>query len=303
MIDITRILWPVDFSEYSRHALHHAVAVARWYGATITALHVHSAFRVVGNVAESAMIDYDVLTPAEQQRLASEVRRFVDQNGPQDVPVDVVVETGDTARRILETAAGMPADLVVMGTHGRSGFVRLVLGSVTEKVLRQAACPVMSVPRGTPDATPTPPLFKRILCPIDFSDCSLHALRYAMSLAQEADARLIALHVTEFPPASTELVPVPLVDLDEYRKQYEQESRERLEQAIPETVRAYCHVDTRVTAGSPYREILHLAAEQQVDLIVMGVRGSGGLDRLFFGSTTNHVVRQASCPVLTLRLP
>ena len=77
---------------------------------------------------------------------------------------------------------------------------------------------------------------------------------------------------------------------------------ERLDQAIPETVRAYCRVERLVTVGRAYREIVRIAAEQQSDLIVMGV-GRGGVDRLFFGSTTNHVVRQASCPVLTLRNP
>jgi universal stress protein A len=189
-----------------------------------------------------------------------------------------------------------------MGTHGRAGFVRLVLGSVTEKVLRQAPCPLMSVPPHAPDGTPAPPLFKRILCPIDFSDSSMQALLYAMSLAQEADAQLIAMHVMEFPQDMSE-GRYPILNFDEYRRQYEQDSRERLEQAIPETVRAYCRVDTRIAAGTAYREILRIAAEQQSDLIVIGARGHGGVDRWFFGSTTSHVIRQAACPVLSLRKP
>ena len=95
----------------------------------------------------------------------------------------------------------MPSDLLVMGTHGRSGFERLVLGSVTEKVLRKAACPVLSVPRNVGDVVPAPPvLFTRILCAVDFSDCSINALNHAMSLGQEADARLTVLHVIELPP-------------------------------------------------------------------------------------------------------
>jgi nucleotide-binding universal stress UspA family protein len=90
----------------------------------------------------------------------------------------------------------MNADLLVMGTHGRSGFEQLLLGSVTEKVLRKASCPVLTVPRRHPDAVPeTPVLFKEILCPVDFSDCSMRALNHAMSLAQEADAHLTVLHV------------------------------------------------------------------------------------------------------------
>ena len=94
----------------------------------------------------------------------------------------------------------MAADLVVMGTHGRSGFERLVLGSVTERVLRKSACPVLTVPKGIPDVATPPVLFNRIVCAVDFSDCSMHALNYAMSLAQEADAHLTVVHVIELPP-------------------------------------------------------------------------------------------------------
>jgi nucleotide-binding universal stress UspA family protein len=304
MIKIARILWPVDFSEHARHALQHAVAIARWYDSTITALHVHSGYRVVGDAPEFAMVEYDDLTTAEERRLTSEVERFIEKDGEIEVPLNIVVATGAPAREVLKHADGMPADLVIMGTHGRSGFERLILGSVTERVLRKAPCPVMSVPpRGAEGAAPSAPLFKRILCPVDFSDCSMRALAYAMSLAQEADAHLIAVHVLEFPEDAAERLKFPIVNLEEYRRRSEQESQERLEQAIPETVRAYCRVETQVVTGRAYRETLRIAEEQQADLIVIGVRGRGAVDRLFFGSTTNHVVRQASCPVLTMRQP
>ena len=95
---------------------------------------------------------------------------------------------GNTAAEVVARASAMPSDLIVMGTHGRAGFERVVLGSVTEKVLRRAPCPVLTVPRNVADAVPAPPvLFTRIVCAVDFSDCSIHALNYAMSLAQEAD--------------------------------------------------------------------------------------------------------------------
>lgn len=303
MIKIARILWPVDFSEHARHALQHAVAIARWYDSRITALHVHPGYRVVGDAPEFAMLEYDVLTPAEEQRLSSEVERFIEKDGEIELPLDIAVATGDPAREILKQADAMSADLLVMGTHGRSGFDRLVFGSVTEKVLRKAPCPVMSVPPRDSGAATGIPLFKRILCAVDFSDCSMRALTYAMSLAQEADAQLIAVHVLELREDVAERIKFPIANLEEYRKRYEQDSRERLEQAIPESVRAYCRVETQVVAGRAYREILRIAEEQRSDLIVIGVQGRGPVDRLFFGSTTNHVVRQASCPVLTLRQP
>jgi len=148
-------------------------------------------------------------------------------------------------------------------------------------------------------------LFTRILCAIDFSDCSMHALNYAMSLAQEADARLTVMHVLE-PPSDApadfhETVFGAPRTLTEYIAEAEEERRARLTEAVPEAVRAYCTVETMMAKGKPYREILRVASEQQSDLIVIGIHGRGAADLLFFGSTAQHVVRQASCPVLTLR--
>jgi nucleotide-binding universal stress UspA family protein len=213
---------------------------------------------------------------------------------------------GSTVAEILARASAMPSDLIVMGTHGRSGFERLVLGSVTEKVLRKAACPVLSVPRHVKDAVPLPPvLFKNILCAIDFSDCSTNALNYAMSLAQEADARLTVLHVLallpELPYSSPEAVRAWPTHVTEYIAEAEQDCRNRLKAAVPEEVKAYCAVETVLANGTPYREILRVAAEQRSDLIVVGIHGRSATDLLFFGSTAQHVVRQATCPVLTLR--
>jgi universal stress protein A len=89
--------------------------------------------------------------------------------------------------------------------------------------------------------------------------------------------------------------------LSDFRRRSAEEARERLKAAIPETVAAYCQVETMVSTGNPRREILRIAAEQQADLIVVGVQGRSAADLLFFGSTTNHLVREATCPVLTIR--
>lgn len=222
------------------------------------------------------------------------------------MPVGFEIAEGPTTAEILAAADAMPADLLVMGTHGRSGFERLVLGSVTEKVLRKAACPVLTVPRGVPDGVPAPPvLFKRIICAVDFSDCSMHALNHAMSLAQEADAHLTVMHVVELPPDVPREVHENVLagprNLREYLALAEEDRRARLRDAIPESVRAYCTVDTILATGKPYREIVRVAEEQKADLLVIGIHGRGAVDRLLFGSTAQHLVRQASCPVLTLR--
>jgi nucleotide-binding universal stress UspA family protein len=134
----------------------------------------------------------------------------------------------------------------------------------------------------------------------------MYALNHAMSLAQEADARLTVLHVmvydllAEAPEMYEDVVADRRLSVADYRNRCEQYSRERLATVVPDTVRAYCTVETLLATGSPYREILRVAAEQQADLIVMGVKGRSAAD-LLFGSTTQHVVRAATCPVLTLR--
>ena len=307
MIEIQSILCPIDFSDYSRRALDHAVALARRYESTITVMHVFSTVPVEAYAPGMPGFEPIVLTRADRDQLLVEMKRFIDTESAPGVPMDATIREGDTASEILSQAIDMKADLLVMGTHGRSGFERLLLGSVTEKVLRKASCPVLTVPRRHPDAVPaTPELFKQILCPVDFSDCSMQALNTAMSLAQEADAHLTVLHVMAYelevtPDAYGAIITNDRESLADFRRRREDDARQRLKEAVPETVAAYCRVETMVSNGKPSREILRIAAEQQTDLIVVGVQGRGAADLMFFGSTTNHLVREATCPVLTVR--
>ena len=198
MIEIRRILCPIDFSDYSRRALDHAIAIARWYESTVTALHVFSPVPVAAVEPSPVVVEPIVLTPVDRDRLLANTKAFAENERAPGITIEAVVREGNSAAEILEQAASMKADLLVIGTHGRSGFERLLLGSVAEKVLRKASCPVMTVPRRHPDAVPAGPvLYKRILCPVDYSESSLQALKYAISMAQEADGQLAVLHVVE----------------------------------------------------------------------------------------------------------
>ena len=297
MRQINRILCPVDFSDVSRQAIDHAVLMARWYKARITALHVTNPmvipstdFTVVGYGPAVALTDEEIKEAREQVVAYFSVAKLID--------VDVLIDGGHPANRILERAASLPADLIVIGTHGMGGFERLVLGSVTEKVLRKASCPVMTVP---PHAQTTSQLpFKRLLCPVDFSDSSLAALELALSLAQEGDAQLTILHVFEWSadgePLTNRHFAVP-----EYRREVENEYGGKLQALVPDSVRTWCRPTTRIAHGKAYREILAAATQDGADLIVMGAHGGNALDAVLFGSTTSQVVRRATCPVLTLR--
>jgi nucleotide-binding universal stress UspA family protein len=290
VIRIRQILCPVDFSEFSRHAVDHAATVARWYEARLIVLHVFL------NAAPLALPPL-ALEEEDRARIMADMRGLTGHL-PADVKVDVCIQEAPAIHReILRQAAA--ADLLVIGSHGRSGFERLLLGSVTEKVIRQVPCPTLVVPPRAPDVSADLPVhFRSILCPMDFSDGALRALEYAITLAEEADARLTLLHVIELPPELREHPVSGDVDVDTVRAAAEAERLRRLRGLIPSEARVYCRAETAVREGAAYREILKEAAERNADLIVMGVQGRGAIDLLVFGSNTARVVRRAICPVL-----
>ena len=302
-IAIERILCPLDFSDASRHAIEHALAIARWSGAAVSALHVCRPMVVAaltGAGAGERDADGDLV------RLGAAAASLVEGAGARDLRVDVFVEAGDPARQILEHAQRHAASLIVMGTHGTAGFERWVLGSVTEKVLRKACCPVLTVPPHADGAAALP--FRQVLCAIDFSYASLAALNDAVALAQESRAALVLLHVVQWPwdeppaPTPQDMPPAQAAALAEYRRYVEAMALSRLaalrRERIPDGVDAV----PRVVHGKPYVQILRVATETGADLIVIGVHGRNAADLMIFGSTANQVVRAAACPVLTSRL-
>jgi nucleotide-binding universal stress UspA family protein len=302
MIEITRILAPIDFSDGSVPAFGYAAALARWYGSRVTALHV-VVTRPAVNIVPSPYPT--VFAPVALEGIRADVMSHLDdligQVDVRDVAIDKAVEDApDVPSEILARAGMLPADLIVMGTHGRGGFDHLVLGSVAEKVLRKARCPVLTVPKKAHAAPEHQAIqFRRILCAVDFSAVSLAALEFAMSLAEEADGRLTLLHVVEVPHG---LRDSPWsFDVDAARARLESDCARRLQELVPDAVHAFCTVETAIVEGRSAPEILRVAGERASDLIVMGVHGRGALDRLFFGSNTHAVIRQAPCPVLTVR--
>jgi nucleotide-binding universal stress UspA family protein len=304
VIEMQRIVCAVDFSDYSRRALDHAIAIARWYGSTVTVLHV-VAPAPVGVTAPGVVAFEPVFPPVDRDQLLAETKAFAAAEGAVGVAVEAIVREGAAAREIVDQAREMAADLIVLGTHGRSGFERFLLGSVAEKVLRTAPCPVLTVPKRLPDAVPAGPvLFRRILCPVDFAACSLDAVRYAVSMAQENDAQLTLLHVIaheiEHPARAASIAHEAGMTIGEYLKEREEDLRRRLREIVGHAI-GFCRVESHVACGKPWREVLRVAADTGSDLIVIGVHGRSAADLLVFGSTTQHVVREASCPVLTLR--
>jgi nucleotide-binding universal stress UspA family protein len=305
MAEIKQILCPIDLSDTSRHALEHAFAFARWYRARVTVLHVLDAplplAPPTGVMPPTGVpVDVSALPLLRPEDVTEDVRRFTSSTHGADPSVaDFVVVEGSPVREIVRQADDSRTDLLVMGTHGRSGFEALFLGSVTEKVLRSTHVPVLTVPPAVERVESV--VYKTILCPIEFSDPSTRALEYALTLAEETGARVILLHVVEQmvdAPQAGELSPF---SLEQYRQQLEEDAQVRLRSAVPDEARVWCTPEERVLSGKAYRVILDIAQQERVEVVVMGVHGKGALNRRLFGSTTHHVIREARCPVLTLR--
>ena len=294
MLHIRKVVCPVDFSSVSKRALDHAAVIARWYEAELIVLHVTPLMPTIlgfASAVDTAAADAEAVIP--------ELTGFVAEAETMVSATQTVVRSGSPAVEILRYAAEAECDLLVLGTHGRTGFERFMVGSVTEKILRKATCPVLSVPPHC-EGQPERPIFGRILCGADFSEASDRAAEFALALAQEAKGRLTLLHIVDWMPDKN-FAKYPEFDAAAYRQVIMREARRQLEELVPAEARNWCEPDLRIACGKPYREILRVAAEDQSDLIVLGAQGLGPIDRMLFGSTTEHVVRQAPCPVLTIR--
>ena len=303
MVVIKRILCPVDMSEYSPHVIDRAVSLARAYGASICVLHVLpvAAGAAVVPFGPGGMSPF-AYQPADREQVLKDVARVLALDERDDVTIDVhVLAAPAVHKEILAEAERVAADLIVLGTHGRSGFDRLIFGSVAEKILRTSPLPVMTVPPHDPATLPPGREFRRILYTTDFSPGSAAALQYAASLAQHAAAELIAMHVVEPAPESSDPIVGVSIDLAEYELARQRQAAKHLQAAVPEWIRLGCDTADVVTSGRPFVEILRVAAERRADLIVTSVHGRNAIDRLVFGSTTEQVLRRATCPVLTIR--
>jgi nucleotide-binding universal stress UspA family protein len=296
MIPFTRILCPVDFSDGSRYALDHAAMLAQAFDARIAVLYVHLMSVPIPAFGYAGMLAPVPLTEAGRAGILQTLDSLVAGHRQAGLAIDTLLEEElSVPSAIVRVAAAQPSDLIVLGAHGRSGFSRLVLGSVANKVLKTAARPVVVVP--PPAQEGAAPALRRIACAIDFSTASLYALDIAAALAEKSGARLTAVHVVE---TGGGVLEVAGADASPYRTTRVELAQASLAAAISPGVRAVCDVDELLAVGKPYREILRVVAEQQADLLVLGTHGVGTNDPTVFGATAQHVIRQAPCPVLAV---
>ena len=264
MVAIDRILCPVDLSPCSRTALRYASALARRYEATVTVLHVFRQAPVVDTAA--AGLGGGIYAPplalaeVDRQALTRRVTEFVAQTPGAGTAALHVCEGVNVREEICAKRATLPADLLVLGSHGFTGMKRLVLGSTAENVLRHATTPTLVVPAHAPDVAADGVPFKRIVCAVDFAADSYRALRYAFDLAQESDAQLTLLHAVEMPAVHVGAEDLTF-DFETARETVLRDARARLEALVPDAARAYCTVHVEVAEGRAHEVILQLATE------------------------------------------
>ncbi len=295
-MEIKLILCPIDFSEFSMRAYHYALSVAEHYRARLVAQHIVEFSRYpyaqyvasTGDLAEFSR----GLRDGGKQRL----REFVKAHTHSKIQPELIVHDGAAPDCILLFAQEQKADLIVMGTHGRRGLDRLVLGSVTNRVMRRAPCPVLAI-SNLPDESTTDAKeaqhvhhLNRILFCTDFSENSERALTYAISVTEEYDAELILLHVLEQAQSPAKTKAAMAI------------ATEQLDKLIAPRKRKTLKIETVVRTGKPYQQIIQLVTETQIDTVVMAVRGRGALDQAVFGSTTYRVLQLGSCPVLAVQV-
>jgi nucleotide-binding universal stress UspA family protein len=301
VVAVQNVLFATDFSATSEAALPYAAAICRRFGATLHVAHVLSdagLLMMTGGVDYVSMgtIYEDAHTEAKEklEQVASRVA---------DIPHFAYVRHGLAWKNLVALVTEHAIDIIVVGTHGRSGFGKILLGSVAENILRHVPCPVLTVGPNVSghaklplletkrrDVAPSDLDVRQILFATNFSPVASRAARAAVLLAEEFRARLTLLHVIE---EYTELSsrPGPI-----------EEGLRRLQELIPTDAALQYTPERTMEFGSASEQILKVAAEREADMIVLGARPAAEVGTTHMPwSTAHYVITNAHCPVLTVR--
>lgn len=287
-IALKNILFATDFSPAAEAALPYALGLAKKYGAKVHGLHVRfpATYPIVGPEAMPQIIE------AAEEQAKFEAQQMHELLAP--VSHEVTITEGDLWPTLKEIVEKQNVDLVVMGTHGRKGVSRALLGSAAEEVFRKASCPVLTVGPHVSHNTEHRIAMKEILFATDFSPESLAALPFAVSMAQEHQSNLTLLNVTGKPEVG-ELV---------HAGQYVESTLRRLQALVPAGAELWCEPKCRVEQGPEAEKINEVAIAIGADMIVLGVRspqGGVGATTHLLRSIAHEVIVSAQCPVLTVR--
>ncbi len=291
-MNFKNILVPVDFSEFSDHAVEHALFLAEQYGSQVTFLHVIVVFNLMYSESTQMIPEYENMVKEKEREQYEKLEAFKEKAEKRGVASDLqVIRAFKASESILEFVKENDVELVVIGTHGRTGVKKWIYGSVAEKIVRLCPSPVLTVQQPL-----TKSAFEKILAPVDFSDYSKKAVETALSVAGQLNSQVEFLHVI--------VDPIPLGYYEagiEGLYTMDTELRERTLTRLKAFIgEAEANATYTIANGAPYHEITEHAHDAQMDLIVMATRGNSGLSHFLIGSTTERVVPLAPCPVLTL---
>jgi nucleotide-binding universal stress UspA family protein len=280
MFQPKRILLPTDLSELSLSVFPWAVSFAEGFDATIVLLYADSFADPIDLVGGG----FAVSDPERADSMKDLARRTLEGHAtnllPETLHREIVIDVDAPYRSIVRHAES--ADLVIMGTHGRTGWRRALLGSVTETVLRETTTPVLAI-RGAEEEGQAPaPRFSRIVCPVNYTEMALLALSHAVDVASVFDSEIVLVHVVEDRTGSGS------------------GHAEQLEAWIPSEVARRMKSRKLVLKGDPAEEVIDLARKESADLIVVGAQHKRFSDATVVGVTTERITRHAACPVLTV---
>ncbi len=286
-IALQNVLFATDFSPFSENALPYAIAIAKQYDGKVFAVHAVAAGAFNTVPAETWPVAIDDESRHEQRQVDRLDRELA------GIPHEVLMKVGDVWQVVSKLVKQAGINLLVLGTHGRTGMSKLLMGSVAEEIFRQAQCPVLTVGPEVRMRNKEAVQFRKILFATDFSDVSKAGLRYALSLAEENEAAIVLLHCIEEPEAGS-------VDLDANAAF----AKRQLEEMVPKDARNWCDTRCFVEYGEHAQAIVAFAKKHHIDLIVMGVgaaTGSPEMSTHLANRTAHNVVAHATCPVLTVR--
>ena len=286
MVSLKHILVATDFCPISIIALRHALGIAHRYGSTVSLLDVidPSFYGMAGPDAIAAMAE---CAPRDADDLICSLREEGRLNG---LHLDFSARVGPVWTTIAEAIEEKQPSLLVLGTHGRSGFGKMVLGSVAEQAFREASCPVLTVGPRALRVKASGQECKQFLLPTDLSQESINALPYGISLAASTSGKLTLLHVLNMHAGSKR------------RKELLFSAQSQLNDFLKEHPEASNMVTCVAEVGAPAPTIIKTAEQNQADLIVMGLRAWAN-DGQPMWRTAYDVVVQAPCPVLSMRTP
>lgn len=276
-----RILAATDFSDVATNALRFAVAIARKFQSKISLIYAEP-FLPPLEVMQGPVDFYFENIPEMKEALERRLLDYADTHlaGAAGTETNVVIDSPSGA--IVSSAEKLNADLIVMGTHGRSGLRRALLGSVAETVVHETNRPVLTV-RAADGNGEHEPAFRTVLCPVNFTAVARKALEHAASIAEAFGAKLVVLQVMER---------AELLD--------EGEGLQRLRAWLPENLREGCEYRRLVLDGHAAGPIVDFASSIHADVMIVGAQHQRFADETVVGTTTERLIRHAPCPVLTV---